>query len=250
MTPQNQTHKVRSFFNRIAADYPARYENPFLTFFYTERLIAATAGFDFEGKSILDIGAGSCALNDFLKEQGIQTAYYAQDIAEKMLDNCSIPKANKYCGELNDLPFSIKKFDFIFMLGVSNYMRPEDLSLSLDWISQHLASDGRAIITFTHRRSVDYRLIRALKKPLAWLGYKDKGLTQQFKNYAYTPKEVRMMLPEKLGIERLHWLNYSVFPLNRILVRGSIKVARWLQGRKQDVPVLSSDFMVFCSPKG
>jgi SAM-dependent methyltransferase len=250
MTPKNQAHKVRSFFNRIAADYPSRYEDPFLKFFYTERLMAATAGFDLEGKTILDIGAGTCALHTFLQEKGVQTSYFAQDIAQNMLDCCPIPAEKKFCGPLEEQTFLVNQFDFIFMLGVSNYMEPEDLRHTLSWIGKHLSPDGKAMVTFTHRKSADYRLIRFLKKPLRLFGYQDKGVTQTFESYAYTPKEVAHLLPEKLGIERLHWLNYSVFPFNRLLVKGSIRLARWLQGRKGEVAWLSSDFMIYISRRG
>ena len=250
MTIQNQKHKVRSFFNHIASDYPSRYEDPFLKFFYTERLIAATSGFNFEGKTILDIGAGTCALHRFLTEKGVKTSYFAQDIAENMLFECSIPSENKFCGELEDLPFPVSQFDFIFMLGVSNYMTPEALQTTLGWISNHLAPEGKAIITFTHRNSADFRLVQLLKRPFQWLGFKDKGISQRFESFAYTPVEVKALLPQKLVIERLHWLNYSIFPFNRLMVKGSVQLARWLQGRKGDVPVLSSDFMVFIAKNG
>jgi ubiquinone/menaquinone biosynthesis C-methylase UbiE len=244
MTGKDQTHKVQSFFDNIAADYPGRYESPFLKFFYTERLIAATAGFNFEGKSILDIGAGTCALYHFLKKDGKSFKYYASDLSKEMLNQCKLPEEQLFHGQLEEQNFPVDKFDFIYMLGVSNYMPPEELKNTLVWIQNHLSPTGRAIVSFTHKNSIDYQMIYLLKNPLRALGFKKKGVAQDFKSYAYSPKELRSILPEKLVIERLHWLNYSIFPFNRLFTGLAVGLAKWWQRRGREMPLFSSDFLI------
>ncbi|MEZ4949647.1 MAG: hypothetical protein R2784_09715 [Saprospiraceae bacterium] len=138
MAEKNQTHKVQSFFDDIAADYPGADMNSFLKFFYTERLVAATAGFDFEEKSILDIGAGTCFVS-FIKKDGKSLKYYASDLSGEMLNQCNLPEEQLFQGKLEEQKFPLETFGFHLHARVSNYMPPEELKSTLIWIQHHLS---------------------------------------------------------------------------------------------------------------
>jgi len=61
---QEENRRVSSCFDRISSGYSDRYgdQNPFHSYFFRQRLKAATDRFAFDGKSVLDIGAGTGAL--------------------------------------------------------------------------------------------------------------------------------------------------------------------------------------------
>ena len=67
-TVLEQKVRVAAYFDRISSGYSDRYgdRNPFHSYFFRQRLTAATAPFAFDGKSVLDIGAGTGALYDEL----------------------------------------------------------------------------------------------------------------------------------------------------------------------------------------
>ena len=88
----DQNDKVSTFFDRISDDYRERYgpQNPFHSYFFRERLQAATEGIQFENKIVLDVGAGTGPLWDYLaKYPGVD--YYACDISPMMLAQSSNP---------------------------------------------------------------------------------------------------------------------------------------------------------------
>ena len=63
-----QNNRVSTYFDRISSGYSSRYSDrsAFHSYFFRQRLKAATDRFVFDGKRVLDIGAGTGALYDEL----------------------------------------------------------------------------------------------------------------------------------------------------------------------------------------
>lgn len=243
----DQNNAVSAYFDDISDDYRDRYEprNPFHSYFFGERLRVATEGLDFENRSVLDIGAGTGPLYDYLiKYPGVD--YYACDISSKMLARSAIPADRAFPGKATDIHFPKDTFDYIFLLGVTTYQTPEELKASLRFIRERLASGGAAILSFTNRSSLDYVSRRVLRvaRPLVWKGV----LAQSFVTYAYRLSDVEEMIAGyDLRLNRMVYLNLTVSPFNTLLPRLSVSLARWLSQNCSAslLPFLSADFLLF-----
>jgi SAM-dependent methyltransferase len=246
--PFSHQQQVRSFFDRLAPNYQGRYGagSPFLRYFHQQRLQKALNGFSFSGKRILDVGAGSGALYHALGEPA---DYFATDLSEAMLEHSGIPKASQYAGILADIHFPVDSFDYIFLLGVTTYMQPDELQTSLRWIEKHLAEDGVAIISFTNRKSLDFQIRKRLK-PL--LSRREGVLGQSFSITALGLEEAKEMLPAGLVCSRVEWLNQTLFPFNRIFSRLAVAIAPAFESigaRLGGLPRISSDFLLILRRK-
>ncbi len=247
ISTHQQNKRVRAYFDRIAGSYRDRYgpQNPFHSYFFGERLKAATEGLDFKNKSVLDIGAGTGSLYDYLVHHpGVD--YYACDISSEMLAQSAIPAERTFAGKVTDIRFPREAFDYIFVLGVTTYQTPQELTETLRFIRERLAPRGVAILSFTNRSSLDYASRRVLRvaRPLIRHGV----LAQSFATHAYRLINVVEMAAEHdLRLQRTVYLNQTVSPFNRLLPHPSVSVARWL-GRKciaSLLPFCSADFLIF-----
>ncbi len=249
--PMDQNNKVSAFFDRISDDYRERYgpQNPFHCYFFCERLQAATEGIPFENKIVLDVGAGTGPLYDYLaKYPGVD--YYACDVSAKMLSQSHIPAERMFTGKAPEIRFPKDSFDYIFLLGVTTYQTLDELKESFQFIRDRLAPGGRAILSFTNRSSVDHALrsILRLARPLIRNGV----LGQPFTTHAYRLGAVEEMIAaHDLHLSRVVYLNRTFSPFNTLLPRSSVSLAQWL-GRNCPaalLPLCSADFLLFLDQK-
>lgn len=243
-----QEESVRQFFNQIAPDYPQRFTEaqPFHQYFFEQRLRLATAGLGFNNKTILDIGAGTGVLYDFLRQKHTGFDYYACDIAEGMLRQSQIPPFRYQVGSITELSFPIAQFDYIFLLGVTSYLTDSQLQNHLNFIEKYLSPEGTAIISFTNRQSWDFNFRRLLKWLLPSNLFKKKVLNQPFKINAYCPKDIGRLTDTQFCVNRTDYFNFSSTILNALAPRLSIRLDRWLQDSKSSLikRFFGGDFLV------
>jgi len=242
----DQKNKVAAFFDRISGGYRARYgsQNPFHSYFFRERLRAATEEFEFENKTVLDIGAGTGPLYDHLASYP-EIDYYACDISPKMLAQSHIPAGRAFVGKATEIQFPKDKFDFIFLLGVTTYQTPDELKETLGFVRDRLAPNGRAILSFTNRSSADHLLRKILRGAVALAP--DGVLGQAFTTYAYRLNEVSDMADVyDLLVKRIVYLNQTFSPFNTLLPRASVALARRLSRTcpASVLPFCSADYLL------
>jgi SAM-dependent methyltransferase len=244
--------EVKRFFDSIATDYASRYrgENAYYRYFFNERLRHATAGFHFENKTVLDVGAGSGALYDYLRNTASAFRYFATDISPEMLAASNIPPHLRFCGNLREAPFPDSPFDFIFLLGVTSYLPPGSVPDDLHFLQTHLAPGGRLVVSFTHRCSLDFQVRRIIRfdKLLKFIKpARSRIIGQSFDVQAFSLQEAKNMSFPGAEIEKVVWLNQTLSPFNHLFPKAAVWVAAWLRrlfGGSRLLPFLSSDFLV------
>lgn len=247
-----QEQKVRQYFDAIAKDYRCRYQhaNAYYTYFFQERLEAATQGFNFENATVFDIGAGTGALYDYLKSNVQHFEYFACDISLAMLEESNIPRQQYFVGDAMTADLKGRQFDFIFLLGVTSYMSKTAVEELLRFISQHLKIEGKAIVSFAHHRSLDAYLRKVLGYFAKIIKPRKRVIGQSFSSQAYSLSELSPLLPTNLGIEQVVWLNHCFSPFNHLLPRPSVRLAHLLKkylSHTRIFPFLSADFLVVFS---
>ncbi|MEZ5308603.1 MAG: class I SAM-dependent methyltransferase [Pyrinomonadaceae bacterium] len=236
---------VAQYFSNLSVD-------PFLHYFFNERLDEAVRGLDFEGKTILDIGAGTGNLFDRISSEFPDPDYYACDIAEKMLGASRIPADRRFVGACHQIEWPRDRFDIVYMLGVTTYLDPSELEKTLRFVHDVLEDDGEARITFTNSASLDWKFRKALKSVARLTGSKKLVLSQDFNIYPFSLKDLPAFLFDMFSVKEVVWLNHTVFPFYKVGGSASVSLARrfhesgagdGLRGR------LSSDFMLRLSRK-
>jgi SAM-dependent methyltransferase len=245
-----ETSSAKDFFNTISGDYKKKYkpENAFHHYFFNERLAKATKNFILNHKKILDVGAGTGDLYDHVTSNFGETRYVATDVAAGMLENSLIPVENRFLGVIPNIVLPYDDFDNVFMLGVSTYLTKAEMSEHLRFFANNIKpEDGRIAITFTNKYSFD-NLFRTLLKPLVKrLKNKETVLSQEILIQKYTLTEVNTMLTNAgFELQKTEWLNHTIFPINLLFKKLSVKVALWIDGFSNNVllSLFSSDFMV------
>ncbi|HLL99428.1 MAG TPA: class I SAM-dependent methyltransferase [Pyrinomonadaceae bacterium] len=249
----NQTEKVRDFFDVVSEEYRGKYEKRqiFHNYFFNQRLEQATEGLDLKGKTILDIGAGTGNLYDFILAKDDSIDFYACDISGKMLEQSRIPAARRFVGKCYEIDFPVEKFDYIFMLGVTTYLSADEMEKTAEFVYRKLADDGTAIITFTNRKGFD-TITRTLGKNVIRLfKLKNKVISQSFRIYAYSLNQVESLYGDKLRMKEVRFINQTIFPFCYVFPKLSVNLAERLASRIKNKPAsaaaarLSSDFIVF-----
>ena len=256
MVEKRQQEEVKDFFNRISDNYSDKYseKNPFHYWYFNERLNAATedGDIDFNHKNILDIGTGTGALYDFLIAKGNnQMNFFGCDIAEKMMEESHIPKENRFVGNCYEIDFGGKKFDYVFVLGVTTYLHPDEQDKVLKFISDNLHPDGTALISFTNKRSLNY-ILYTMSKPFTKL-FKKGGrvASQSFRTYNYNQKEIRLLVKGQFKLDNLIYINQTFFPLSHLLPNFSIRLAKFIQRHVKKSRLFnffSAEFIVVLKP--
>ncbi len=245
-----QEKKVSQFFDSISRDYAGRYSSSdaYYRYYFNQRLKAATEGFDFEGKTILDIGAGTGQLYDFITKKTSAFQYHACDISPAMLDKSAIPKSYRFIGTVFEFPFTQQKFDFVFMLGVTTYINKPEFKKMLALLENKINRKGFLVISFTNRNSWDYKIRQGIQFFAKNKFFRKKTIGQTFKSEGYKYSEVEKLMSARFKIKKLVWLNQTFFPLNRLFPRPSVFVAKILKRNalfSKLLPFLSDDFLVF-----
>lgn len=246
----SQQTQVKEFFDQQAANYSTKYadHSPFHHYFFNERLEEATEGVTLTNKCVLDIGAGTGNLYDYLRERHANFEFVATDISAEMLAKSNIPIKQQYVGNCYDVDLPYQQFDYIFMLGVTTYFSVAELSKVLTFIQQNLADEGKAIISFTNKYSLDAFSRKLASYPLKALGVKNKVITQSFSRYEYSAKRVTDLLNQhQLQMKDTRYLNHTVFPFNLLLGNVAIKLAHGIKRTIKSntlLSPLSSDFLM------
>jgi len=240
---------VTEFFNDIAATYQRRLDGtlPFLSYFFSKRLQLATAGLALSHSNILDVGAGTGALFDYLQEEAIPNQYFACDLASQMLAHSRIPIEKRLVGSIQQLPDTLDAFNYIFFLGVSSYISIEALKLNLSEAATRLNKKGQVIVSFTHQGGLDYRL-RSIIHRLFPKGGRSKGVVAQaFQIQAYTPTQVLELASTHFQISTIRWLPPTIPGLHHLSPTLAVYLSKFLD-RHLSPPflqqLLSTDFIV------
>lgn len=237
------------FFDRISGDYSSRYKgyNPFHRYYFGERLSKAIEGLDLTDSDVLDIGSGTGNLYDALLPLFPTMRFMASDASEGMLANSSVPADQRILGRIHEHSFGDRRFDAIFMLGVTTYLDQDELEKHLIFISEHLRNNGRFIVSFTNSRSFD-----AWTRNIAKLvvGHRPNGkevLSSGIRTSQFSYREITRLMSPYFRIIRWSGLNHTIFPMNRLLAKPSLSVAKRLsmvQGAPAWLRLLSSDLLV------
>ncbi|MGB1206998.1 MAG: class I SAM-dependent methyltransferase [Chitinophagales bacterium] len=250
-----QQEQVKDFFDGHAPNYKQKYAktDTYYDYFFYERLETATQNFSFAKKSILDIGTGTGALYDYISRQTNENFdFVGTDISPKMIAQSRIPPQNRKVGNCYELDYEQKYFDFMFMLGVTTYINDDELAQNLAFIHQKMSVDSRAIITFTNSKSLDNTVRNALKSLLKIFASKERVIVQDFTIYSYLLKDAEHLLSKDFEIEKVIFLNHTIFPFSRLMPSFSVKVAKWIGKSLKNKKVLnslSSDFMFVLKKK-
>lgn len=245
-----QERKVSQFFDAIAEDYAGRYNSSdaYYRYYFNQRLEAATEGLDFEGKTILDIGAGTGQLFDLIKKKTAAFEYFACDISPAMLDKSTIPKSCRFAGTIFELPFKMQNFDFIFMLGLTTYIGKAEFKKMVPFLENKINPGGLFVISFTNRNSWDFKIRQGIHFFVKNKFFRKKIIGQSFKTEAFSLAEVEKIMRPHFEIKKKVWLNQTFFPLNRLFPRPSVFVAKIVKRNalfSKLLPFLSDDFLVF-----
>jgi SAM-dependent methyltransferase len=198
------------------------------------------------GHRVLDVGAGTGGLYDFLEARDLAVHYYAFDPSGAMLEQSRIPVACRFQGRVEEIPGDWPFFDRVFVLGVSTYLSDAELRSMLEFLRGHLAPGGRLLITFTHAGwwGLPFRRVLGMLVPSVLFPNRLLG-----KSTPFYPRRVEL-LPALFGehwkICAHQWLNTSI-PLKRIFPGLAFPVSVRLRSFLPEfwVSRLSSDFIVF-----
>lgn len=238
--------KVGNFFNDISSTYKNKYRKgeTFHYYFFRERLEKAVKNIDMTDSKILDIGAGTGDLYDFIVEQFPSISYSGTDIAPGMLENSSIPENCRFLGDYTTLQLPHTNYKVGFMLGVSTYLSPNQMEGYMDLFYNHL--DEKLVISFTNKYCFDNFFRKLLKPILSLLPNKKNVLAQKIDISTYTLAEASKYFEGRFEVESVEWLNHTVFPFNLIFEKLSIKIANKLDLMKSPflLSLFSSDFII------
>ena len=247
---EERNQQIQSFFDRQSLRYKSNLSDkkPYQRYFNRDRIALATRGLNLEGAKILDIGAGAGFLYDYLLEQNDQVDYYASDLSLKMLESSNISHQRYQVGSIYSVEaWSEKRFDYIFLLGVTTYMSKEEWGKNLSWISQHLKDNkARFIVSFTNERALSNRFRLLLGR---WIRIKKEDRVLFLSNgvQCFTLKEAQLMASKYgLELEESQFFNFSFFPFNKVFPRFSIFLSKQLSKRAQTFwsGRLASDFLL------
>lgn len=253
-TPPRENDAAR-FFDRVSGTYRDKYgtTSPFHHYFFNERLEKALHGLDLAGKDVLDIGAGTGNLHEAVVARFPDVRFHATDVSAGMLAQSRIPPERRFVGHAYDHDLAVRRFDAIFMLGVTTYMDDAELERNLAFVAASLKPGGVAVITFTNKHGLD-TIMRVVLRPLMrLLGRQDKVLSSGLRTHLHSYRGAMAKVSRHLCIQRWDLLNHTVFPFGLLLPGPSLWLAHRL-GRRQGTAAwlrfLSSDLMVRASLPG
>jgi SAM-dependent methyltransferase len=247
-TPRPHEEAAR-FFDRVSSSYRDKYarKSRFHHYFFTERLEKAVQGLDLSDADVLDIGSGTGNLHDHLLPLFPRMRFHATDVSAGMLAQSRVPQERRFVGHAYAHPFATKRFDAIFMLGVTTYLSAEELKRNLAFIAEALKPGGVAVISVSNAHALDTwnrSVVRWLVRP--WKGG-GRVIASGLKLHNYSRAEARRVVEQGMSVERMDLLNHTVFPFNHLFPKVSVGLAGLL-ARVQGTPAwlrwLSSDLLV------
>ncbi len=234
---------IKEFFNHLAPSYSKKYSEkyPFLQYFFTKRIQLATNNLDFSQKNILDIGAGTGALYNYLIKKESSFQYYACDISEAMLEESKIPSHQRYVGEVQQIQWPVESFDYIFALGLTSYLSPSQLEELILFCSKKLSPQGQLIISFTNKASLEISIRRWLH-PIINRVFKRKNKVSSlpFSTSAYRIEEIQQaFMAKNLYYCNKKWLLPSIPFLHHLLPVFSIRISKFIDKKEYFRPYLA-----------
>ena len=141
--------KTKFFFDSVANDYSKRYRSEDnRSIFFNNRLNFSLNNEDFKNKSVLDIGAGSGIIYHSLKN--VISKYTGCDISEKIMREGGIPKKfYKVIDNNLEVLLKDKKYDYIFMLGVTTYLSKKQFESYIKQIKNCSNNGTKIIISYS-----------------------------------------------------------------------------------------------------
>lgn len=243
----NSSPSVDQFFDNIASRYNEKYspKYPMHYWYFTDRIQKVTHGNDFNGKVILDIGAGTGALYDFINSRSSDFEYYGNDIASEMLAHSNIPVSSRRIGISYECCSDLQSLDFVFMLGVTTYMSNREIEKTLQFVADRLKKNGKLYVTFTNSASYNVKLIKRMKPLLRKFG-RNRVAGQSFDIQEFTVAKAKALIPAGLQVTRVDYLNQSFFPIAHLFGGLSAKLGKFLQRKVRNDKMLqrlSSEFI-------
>jgi SAM-dependent methyltransferase len=244
-----QHEQAARFFDEVSGTYKDKYKDrsPFHRYFFNERLLKATRGLDLADADVLDIGSGTGELYEHLVARFPRMRFHATDVSAGMLAQSPVPADRKYVGHAYEHPFPVRRFDAVFMLGVTTYLTPEELDRNLSFIASSLRPGGHVVITFTNAHALDSWTRNLLRWPMRLFAGRGNVLSSRLKLWMYGHSAVLRIMGRHFRVERVEGLNHTIFPFNLLFPGPSLRIAQHLS-RRADAPAwvrwLSSDLLV------
>lgn len=243
----NGSPSVDKFFDNIASRYNEKYspKYPMHYWYFTDRIQKVTGGNNFDGKVILDIGAGTGALYDFINSRSSDFDYYGNDIASEMLAHSNIPVSNRRIGVSYECCSDLHNLDFVFMLGVTTYMSNLEIEKTFQFIAERLKSNGKFYVSFTNAAALNVKLIKRVKPLLRAFG-KNRVAGQKFHIQEFTVAKAKDLVPVGLQVTKVDYVNQSFFPIAHLFGGFSAKLGKFLQRKVRNDKMLqrlSSEFI-------
>lgn len=212
--------------------------------------VAAT-GFSPDGKRILDIGAGTGWLYDYLKEPGEELDYLGLDISENMLRESKIPANRRITGNILEPALPPESFDALFALGLTTYLDKKEYGLFFKKIDELLRPGGSAFVSFTNPMSLDVQFRKALGV-FSFLFPKGTLLGEGIKRTTVSPRTVKKALPPSLAVKQVQYFAPTLPFLSNLSPKTAACWSPWMEnllGSTILFPFLATDFMVFLKKK-
>lgn len=219
--------QVARFFNRAAAHYRNRTEAPTARYFRRRLDLALRPPPEPEAR-ILDLGCGRGHLYQRLWEAGGGQNYLGIDLSQAMLDRSGIPTGQRRLADFFSLdPSEFPSFDYVYALGFTTYLAPEQLACFYASLPKLLSPNGRAVISYTNGAAYDLRLRRAIRQTIGGLIPDRYSLGRDFSIYAPRLTEEIDRLPPTLRAYDRAFLPPAVPLLARLLGDTDTPLARW-----------------------
>lgn len=251
----DQKKRVRDFFDRGAERYRSKPSSTTDLYFSQRLELAIELATPRPKDRILDVGCGTGLLYHQLCDPvrldvgpGRFVApkkYLGIDFSTGMLEKSGIPENRRQEISLEDFHAttpSTEQFDLIFALGLTTYLSRTQFENFHCILAERLAPGGRAVVSYTHAASYDFRLRNWLNRSLGRWFPTDTSLGRDFPILATQPERVRALLPSQIAIQEVRWLP-PVFPGLHLLPAG---VRVLLNGRNSN-NLWSGDFLLLLS---
>ena len=238
--------QVKTFFDRTAARYRER-PRAFRAYYFGRRIELALERI-LDNQRVIDVGCGRGELFDRLAAMpAVQNKYIGLDISPVMLELSRIPADQQQQKTLEVFVAESPAFlaDRIIALGLTTYYQAVDLPIFYVAMDRSLASNGKAVVSYTHSASFDFRIRRFLHLALGKVLPRERSLGRKFTIHATTPTEVAATLPAGLKIESIHWLPAAIPLITHWFPHLSVRLSKGIL--KNCSPSWRGDFVVTIS---